>query len=114
MTMLRRLAVRGIALCCATAQSTKVQCWGEAMLGELDFVESDWGCACLLGRWGVRLALLRYSVTHQLRKTIEKAGLPESPGLLLKDWRKKAIGILSGLVICKRCLNCPVYSVSSM
>jgi hypothetical protein len=33
-----------------------------------------------------------------LRKTIERR-FAQSPTLLLRDWRKKAIGILSGVVI---------------
>jgi hypothetical protein len=95
MTVLRRLAAR-VLHSAVRRSSADSKCWGDAMLGELDFVESDW--AAQLWALGSTAALLRHSVRHQMRTELEKRFGP-SARLLLKNLGKKAIGILSGVVI---------------
>ncbi len=95
MTVLRRLAAR-VLNSAVRRSSADSQCWGNAMLGELDCVEGDW--AALRWALGSTTAVLRHSLPHQLRARLEKRFGP-SEILLLKNLGKKAIGILSGVVI---------------
>ena len=68
------------------------RCWGEAMLRELDFVESDW--AALRWALGGSTALLRHSASRQgsswLARILGPEGEPASA-------RKKALGAVLGV-----------------
>src|SRR5215472_5727991 len=72
--------------------SAESRCWAEAMLGELDFVESDWAAL----RWAVggSTALLRHSASRRgsrwLTRMLGPEGEPASA-------RKKALGAVLGV-----------------
>lgn len=95
MTVLRRLAAK-VLRSAVQRSSADSQCWGDAMLAELDFIEGDW--AALRWSLGSTTALLRHSVPHQLRTILEKRFGP-SERMLLKNLGMKTIGILSGMAM---------------
>jgi len=106
MTVLRRLAER--VLHSAVRRSSAVsQCWGNAMLGELDFVENDW--IALLWALGGTTALIRHSVQRELRKALEKRLEPDGR-VTLKNLGKKIAGMLSGIVIASGVLTITVVT----
>lgn len=95
MSLTRRLASRLLNSVVRHA-SPQSHDWGNAMLRELDFVESDWGA--LLWALGSTAALFRHSVPHQLRARLEKRFGPTEWGML-KNIGKKTIGVLWGVLI---------------
>src|SRR5215472_6154416 len=72
--------------------SAESRCWAEAMLGELDFVESDWAAL----RWAVggSTALLRHSASRRGSRWLTRALGPEGEPT---SSRKKALGAVLGV-----------------
>ena len=71
---------------------TESHCWAEAMLRELDFVESDWAAL----RWAVggTTALLRHSASRRGSSWLTSALGPEGEPA---SARKKALGAVLGV-----------------
>ena len=69
--------------------------WASAMLGELDYIESDW--AALFWALGSAGAIFRHSVPRGFRAWFGKR-LHREEGLML-NIRKNAAGALSGVVL---------------
>lgn len=69
--------------------------WGQAMLRELDFVESDW--AAFAWAIGSTVALHRYSAPQQIRRQLEKFGRGKES--ILKTISQKAAGLLTGVLV---------------
>jgi hypothetical protein len=72
------------------------QDWANAMLRELDFIESDW--AALFWALGSTAAIFRYSVPRRLRTFFGKRS-NQREGPMVKDIAKKAAGVATGVVI---------------
>lgn len=72
------------------------QDWASAMLGELEFIESDW--AALFWALGSTSAILRLSVLRGLRAWFGKRS-NQVEGLMSKHIRRNAAGTLSGVAI---------------
>lgn len=72
------------------------QDWANAMLRELDFIESDW--AALLWALGSTAAIFRHSAPRALRAWLEKRR-DQSPGSVKESIGKKAAGVTAGIVI---------------
>jgi hypothetical protein len=72
------------------------QGWGNAMLRELDFIESDW--RALLWALGSATALFRHSVPRQVQEWLEKRFGPAGMGML-RSIREKTVGMLWGVVM---------------
>jgi hypothetical protein len=70
--------------------------WANAMLRELDFIESDW--AALLWALGSTSAIFKHSVPRGLRAWFDKRSNQEE-GPILKHIRRNAAGTLSGVMI---------------
>ena len=70
--------------------------WGQAMLRELDFVESDW--AAFAWALGSTVALCRYSGPRQIRRQLEKQ-FGRGKESTLKTIGQKAAGLLTGVLI---------------
>jgi hypothetical protein len=70
--------------------------WANAMLRELDFIESD--CAALFWALGSTTAIFKHSVPRGLRAWFGKHSHQEE-GLILKYISKNAKGTVSGVVI---------------
>jgi hypothetical protein len=91
MRVFRKLATRLLSTA-VRYSSPESRGWGEAMLGELDFVEGDWDAL----RWtaGSLTALLRHSAPRQLdsllERTVGSAGTP-------RPTRKKALEVVLGV-----------------
>lgn len=66
--------------------------WGEAMLRELDFVESDW--AALAWALGGTVALCRYSAPRQIQRQLEKQ-FGRGKESTLKTIGQKVAGLLT-------------------
>jgi|HubBroStandDraft_1064217.scaffolds.fasta_scaffold05632_5 hypothetical protein len=72
------------------------QDWVNAMLRELDFIESDW--AAFFWALGSTTAIFKYSVPRRLRAWFGKNSGAEEK-LMIKDIGKKAAGVASGVAI---------------
>jgi cytochrome bd-type quinol oxidase subunit 2 len=95
MSAIRKLAsrlLRAVARHCSSA----TQDWANAMLRELDFIESDW--AALLWALGSTAAIFRHSVPRVFRAWLEKRR-DQSQGSVKESIGKKAAGVTSGIVI---------------
>ena len=95
MSTVRRLASRllnGVV----QHSSPQSRCWGDAMLRELDFVESDW--AALFWALGSTTALCRHSVPRQVKALLSKP-FSSSEQLQWKKMARKTTGILSGIAV---------------
>jgi hypothetical protein len=92
MSMARRLASKllGVAVRHSSPDS---QQWAVAMLGELDFIQSDW--AALFWALGSARAIFKYSFPRQLLTWLGKRG----EGPVVKHIRSNAAGTLSGVGI---------------
>ena len=68
------------------------RCWAEAMLGELDFLESDWAAL----RWAVggSSALLRHSASRRASRWLTRALGPEGEPV---SARRKVLGAVLGV-----------------
>jgi hypothetical protein len=93
MSATRRVASR-LLRAVVRYSSCETQGWANAMLGELDFIESDW--AALFWALGSTSAIFGYSVPRGLRAWFGKRSSAEE-GLMLKHIRRNAAGTLSGL-----------------
>jgi hypothetical protein len=82
--------------------------WGNAMVRELDFAESDWGA--LVWALGSTAALFRHSVPRQLRARFEKRFGPADMEML-KNIRKKTAGMLWGVVMASVVLTVSVLGL---
>jgi hypothetical protein len=76
--------------------SSDGQDWANAMLRELDFIESDW--AALLWVLGCTSAILKHSGPRGMRAWFGKRSNQEE-GPMLKHIQRNAAGTLSGVVI---------------
>lgn len=72
----------------------KSRTWGNAMLRELDFVESDW--SALFWALGSTTALCRHAVSQQLRMLFDRHSRQV---LLLKRMAKRMPAMLSGVAV---------------
>ena len=72
--------------------SAESRCWAEAMLGELDFLESDWAAL----RWAVggSSALLRHSASRRASRWLTRALGPEGEPA---SARRKVLGAVLGV-----------------
>jgi len=70
------------------------QSWGEAMLREMDFVESDWSAL----RWalGSASALCKHFISQQLRTWFDKC---RTEGMSLKGIVKRSPALLLGIAV---------------
>jgi hypothetical protein len=91
----RKLAARLLGVVVRHSSSDS-QDWASAMLGELEFIESDW--VALFWALGSTSAILRLSVLRGLRAWFAKRSNPEE-GLMSKHIRRNAAGTLSGVAI---------------
>jgi hypothetical protein len=85
--------------------------WGNAMLRELDFIESDW--AALRWALGGATALLKSSFRAQLRSWLH-VYLAESHAPDLKNISRRAATVLSGVIIAGSILTISVYGISRL
>ena len=76
--------------------SSDSQDWANAMLRELDFIESDW--AALFWALGGMTAVFRHSVPRGLRAWFGKHSNQEE-GPMKKSIGKKTAGVISGIII---------------
>jgi len=95
MSPTRRLALRLLRVVVRNASSDSRD-WADAMLRELDFIESDW--AALFWALGSTTAIFRHSVPRELRTWFGRHSNQEE-GVILKHIRKNAAGTASGVVI---------------
>jgi hypothetical protein len=95
MPVARRLASR-LLNAVVRHSSPDSRYWGDAMLRELDFVESDWGA--FFWALGSTTALVRHSAPGQLRRRLEK-GVGPARRLTLKNVGLTTVGMLAGMVI---------------
>ena len=95
MLAIRRLASRLLSAVVRHSSSESHE-WASAMLGELDFIESDW--AALFWALGSTGAILRYFALRGLRGWFDKRA-KQQEGLMLKHIRRHAAGTLSGVLI---------------
>jgi hypothetical protein len=95
MSPTRRLALRLLRVVVRNASSDSRD-WANAMLRELDFIESDW--AALFWALGSTTAIFRHSVPRELRTWFGRHSNQEE-GVILKHIRKNAAGTASGVVI---------------
>jgi hypothetical protein len=95
MSLTRKLA-SGLLRAVVRHSSTDSQDWAGAMLGELDFIESDW--AALFWALGSTSAIFRHSVPRALHAWFGRLSNQEE-GRMLKHIRRNAAGTLSGVVI---------------
>ncbi len=70
--------------------------WVNAMLRELDFIESDW--AAFFWALGSTTAIFKYSIPRRLRAWFGKDSGGEEK-LMMKDIGKKAAGVAAGVAI---------------
>jgi hypothetical protein len=94
MSAARRLASR---LLRAVIRHASAECrdWANAMLRELDFIESDW--AALFWAMGSTTAILRYSSCDLMTWFKKYSGYEEE--LTMKDLGKKIAGLLLGVAM---------------
>lgn len=72
------------------------QDWGEAMLREMDFIDSDW--RALLWAFGSTTALFRHSLPRQMKAWFAKwLGPAENRGL--RKIRDRGVGMLWGVIM---------------
>jgi hypothetical protein len=102
MSATRRLASRLLRAMVRYSSSDSLD-WANAMLRELDFIESDW--AALFWALGSTTAIFRHSVPRGLRAWFGKLSNQEE-GVILKHIRKHAAGTVSGIVIAIGVLVC--------
>jgi hypothetical protein len=95
MSATRRLASR-LLRAVVRHSSSATQDWANAMLRELDFIESDW--AALFWALGSTGAIFRHSVPRAFRAWLEKRR-DQSQGLPRESIGKKALGVTAGIVI---------------
>lgn len=76
--------------------SAESQDWANAMLRELDFIESDW--AALLWALGSTTAIFRHCVPRELKARVGKLFAQQGEPIL-KNIGKQAAGVVSGAVI---------------
>jgi hypothetical protein len=95
MSAIRKLASRLLGAI-ARRSSSATQDWANAMLRELDFIESDW--AALFWAVGGTAAIFRHSVPHALRAWLERCR-DQSHGMRKESLGKKAAGVTAGIVI---------------
>jgi cytochrome bd-type quinol oxidase subunit 2 len=95
MSATRRLASR-LLRAVARHSSSDSQDWANAMLRELDFIESDW--AALFWALGSTAAIFRHSVPRAFRAWLEKRH-GQTQGLRKESIGKKAAGVTAGIVI---------------
>ena len=91
----RRFAVKLLSAVIRNSQGGS-QCWGNAILRELDFIESDW--ESLLWALGGTTAVLRHSTAITARSWVTKQ-LGRRAEWTPKSVGKKAAGLASGVVI---------------
>jgi len=72
------------------------QCWGHAMLREIDFIESDW--VSLWWALGGTSAMLRHSITSTISSWLTRQR-DRGGEWTLKSVGKKAAGLTSGIAI---------------
>lgn len=108
MPAIRRMASR---LLNATVErsSAESRSWGNAMLREMDFLESDW--AALLWALGSTTALCRHSISRQLKMRFDRSS-PEA--LSLKSMAKRIPAILSGIAVAGVVLSLCIVALSSL
>src|SRR3984893_17707837 len=75
--------------------SSDSQAWAQAMLRELDYIESDW--AALFWALGSTTAIFRYAVPRGLRAGFDKH--PDREEELMGNVGRQAAGVISGVVI---------------
>jgi hypothetical protein len=102
MSAIRSLASR-LLRAVARHSSSDSQDWASAMLGELDFIESD--CAALFWALGATTAIFRHFVPRSLRAYFGKHSKQEE-WAALKHIRKNAAGTVSGVVLAFGVLVC--------
>lgn len=91
----RRIAVK--LLTAVTRNSRRgSQCWGHAMLREIDFIESDW--VSLWWALGGVTAILRHSFVNTISSWVTRQ-LDRRGKWTLKSMGKKAAGLAWGIVI---------------
>jgi cytochrome bd-type quinol oxidase subunit 2 len=95
MSAIRRLASR-LLRAAARHSSSATQDWANAMLRELDFIESDW--AALFWALGGAAAIFRHSVPRGLRAWLEKRR-EQSRGSAKESIGKRAAGVTAGIVL---------------
>jgi len=94
MTPTRRMATRLLAFV-VRHTSSQSQEWANAMLRELDFIESDW--AAFFWALGSTTAIFRHAGRGLMAMLGKSAGEKEERGM--KDIGAKAAGIASGVLI---------------
>jgi hypothetical protein len=95
MSTVRRLAAKLLRAVIRHAPDES-QDWANAMLRELDFIESDW--ATLLWALGSTTAMFRHGVPRGLKAWFEIVFVQEGEPVL-KSIGKHAVGVVSGAVI---------------
>ncbi len=87
------------------------RCWGNAMLRELDFVESDW--AAVFWALGSLTAIFKHSVPRGVRAWLAKQAAREGDRTP-KDMARKAAGLASGVVISAGVLAACLFGLSRL
>ena len=87
------------------------RCWGNAMLRELDFVESDW--AAVLWALGSMIAIFKLAVPRALRAWLAKRAAREGERTP-KGMARKAAGLASGVVISAGVLAACIFGLSML
>jgi hypothetical protein len=93
MSTVRRLAAKLLRMV-IRHWSDESQDWANAMLRELDFIESDW--AALLWALGSTTAIFRHCMPRGLKAWFGKLFVPQGE---LKNIGKQAAGVVSGAII---------------
>ncbi len=108
-------AVRKLALklLSAVAQHSPPdsQCWGNAMLRELDFIESDW--ASLRWALGGTTAILQHSIACKARTLVAKQS-KQWEEWTLRNVAKKAAGLTSGVVLAAGVLTSSILGLARL
>jgi len=94
MSAIRRLASRLLGAAVRHSSSDSQE-WVRAMLGELDYIESDW--AALFWALGSARAIFKYSIPRQLQTWLGPRSNEEEG--TLKHMRRTAAGTLAGIGI---------------
>jgi hypothetical protein len=102
MSVPRRVAAR-LLRAVVQHSSPETQEWANAMLRELDFIESDW--AALLWALGSTSAIFRHAVPRAIRAWFRKESDREAK-MEIKNIRSKALGMLSGAVLAALVVAC--------
>ena len=108
MSAIRRAAARLLNAIVQRSSGESLN-WGNAMLREVDFIESDW--SALLWALGSTTVLWRHSISQQLRMRFD-ASIREP--LSLKGMAKRMPAMLSGIAVAGAVLVICILALSSL